>query len=278
MRKVGKRRYRAEGFAQRYSPDRRYFSYGHFRDGAPEGEWLSVTVGPDTEVSRTEYEAPRSVAEVEALLARRCADTADCKSVRLTYTPFVAGQPEGVSRSRLYHAPVFDTTVYRGGKRHGRSATYDADGALISVSTYDAGQLLTSYSTARPAALTLTHDTLPERMPTFRSTDCPSGPTDSVGYAAQKRCAEYAMLNYIYRTVGYPKPARRAGIEGKTVIAFVIEEDGTVTEAKTIAFVSESIDREALRVVNAMPPWSPGMLGDEPVRVSFILPVQFKLE
>ena len=276
VQKVGKRRYRAEGFAQRYSPDRRYFTYGHYRDGQPDGEWLSVSVGPDAEVPRVDYESPRSVAEVEALLARLCSDTADCKSVRVTYTPFVDGVREGLERSRRYHASVFDSTYYRAGERDGRSVTYGEDGELATVSVYEAGEFLSSRNYAAAAALT--HDSLPEEMPLFRSPDCPIVPTDSIGRAAQKRCAEYAMLDYIYRAVRYPMSARRKGIQGKTVIAFVVEEDGSITEAQTLAFVSESLDREALRVVNAMPPWRPGRLNGEPVRVSFILPIQFKLE
>lgn len=85
------------------------------------------------------------------------------------------------------------------------------------------------------------------------------------------------LAKYLRTNIKYPADARRKGIEGKVFIAFVIETDGSISNARVLQGVYESLDQEALRVVNAMPNWVPGLYRGQTVRVEYILPVNFKL-
>lgn len=77
----------------------------------------------------------------------------------------------------------------------------------------------------------------------------------------------------------YPKDARKAGVEGKVFVSFMIEKDGRVSPENVIVLVGlhPSIDAEAVRVVKLIPPWKPGRQDGVPVRVKMILPLTFKL-
>ena len=86
-----------------------------------------------------------------------------------------------------------------------------------------------------------------------------------------------AMMNFIGENVKYPEDAMEKNISGKVFVSFVVEKDGSVSEAKVVKGVCESIDNEALRVVNAMPKWTPGKKDGKNVRVSYTLPFTFKL-
>lgn len=67
------------------------------------------------------------------------------------------------------------------------------------------------------------------------------------------------------------------GIQGKVYIQFVIEKDGSITDVKVVRGVDASLDKEAVRVVKAMPKWKPGKQRGKPVRVSYTLPINFQL-
>lgn len=86
-----------------------------------------------------------------------------------------------------------------------------------------------------------------------------------------------AMMSFIGENVKYPEDAMEKNISGKVFVSFVVEKDGSVSEAKVVKGVCESIDKEALRVVNAMPKWTPGKKDGKNVRVSYTLPFTFKL-
>jgi len=86
-----------------------------------------------------------------------------------------------------------------------------------------------------------------------------------------------AMMSFIRENVKYPEDAMEKNISGKVFVSFVVEKDGSVSEAKVVKGVCESIDNEALRVVNAMPKWTPGKMDGKNVRVSYTLPFTFKL-
>ena len=87
---------------------------------------------------------------------------------------------------------------------------------------------------------------------------------------------EEAMLQFITDNLTYPEDAKEAGISGRVVLEFIIEEDGSISEIKIIQGVHTSLDEEAIRIVKMMPKWEPGKKGSEPVRVSYKLPIDFK--
>lgn len=85
------------------------------------------------------------------------------------------------------------------------------------------------------------------------------------------------LSKWLTRNLKYPARAAEVGVQGKVYIEFIIERDGSITDAKVIRSVHPDLDREALRVVNAMPKWKPGMQRDKAVRVKFTIPIAFRL-
>ena len=87
-----------------------------------------------------------------------------------------------------------------------------------------------------------------------------------------------ALYKYLAGNVKYPEKAKADGTEGRVLVSFVVEKDGSVTDAKVMRSVSDEVDAEALRVVQGMPKWTPGMQQGTPVRVHYNLPITFKLQ
>ncbi|MBR4391407.1 MAG: TonB family protein [Bacteroidales bacterium] len=86
------------------------------------------------------------------------------------------------------------------------------------------------------------------------------------------------MMNYLSGNIKYPEEAKDKGISGRVFLSFVIEKDGSVNEVKVMRSVDPLLDNEAVRVVKAMPKWKPGMQKGKAVRVSYVLPISFKLD
>lgn len=86
-----------------------------------------------------------------------------------------------------------------------------------------------------------------------------------------------AMMKYLRENIKYPAEAAKAGIEGKVIVQFVVGKDGTVRDVKPIGSVSPALDAEAVRVVAAMPKWTPGYQRGEAVNVRYVLPVYFRM-
>lgn len=85
------------------------------------------------------------------------------------------------------------------------------------------------------------------------------------------------VQKWIAKNVNYPILAAENGIEGKVYIQFVVEKDGRVSNIKVVRGVDPSLDKEAVRVISAMPKWKPGKQRGIPVRVSYTLPIAFQL-
>lgn len=87
-----------------------------------------------------------------------------------------------------------------------------------------------------------------------------------------------AMMSYLANNVHYPTVAAENGVQGRVVVEFIVEKDGSLSDVKVKRGVDPSLDREALRVVKSMPRWNPGKKDGQPVRVSFSVPVTFRLQ
>ena len=87
-----------------------------------------------------------------------------------------------------------------------------------------------------------------------------------------------AMYKFISDNVHYPKDAKKAGIQGKVLLQFTVDSKGNVVNVIVKKGLSESIDAEAVRVVNAMPKWKPGTQAGKAVNVFYNLPIEFKLK
>ena len=89
---------------------------------------------------------------------------------------------------------------------------------------------------------------------------------------------EAELIHYISKNIHYPQEAKEKGIQGRVFIGFVIEKDGSVSNVRNLRGVDSELDAEAMRVVESMPKWKPGMHNGEFVRVSYQIPIHFKLE
>ena len=87
-----------------------------------------------------------------------------------------------------------------------------------------------------------------------------------------------ALLKYLTDSVKYPELAKKHGVQGRVVIGFIVEKDGSLTDVKVLRHVDIALDAEALRVVKGMPKWIPGCQDEQLVRVRYNVPVSFRLK
>lgn len=83
---------------------------------------------------------------------------------------------------------------------------------------------------------------------------------------------------WLAQNMRYPKEAVKNNIEGKVIVSFVIEKDGSVSNIKALKSPHSSLTEEVVRLVKAMPNWNPGTMSGKPVRVKYTLPLSFKLQ
>lgn len=86
-----------------------------------------------------------------------------------------------------------------------------------------------------------------------------------------------ALMQFLMENVRYPESASKEGKQGRVLVQFIVESDGSISNAKVVKKVSDDLDSEAIRVVGAMPKWKPGMQKGKHVRVKFTLPITFRL-
>lgn len=86
------------------------------------------------------------------------------------------------------------------------------------------------------------------------------------------------LLKYLAKSIKYPVIAQENGIQGRVICAFVVNRDGGIVDAEVLRGVDPSLDKEALRVIMAMPKWKPGKQRGKPVRVKYTVPVTFRLQ
>lgn len=89
---------------------------------------------------------------------------------------------------------------------------------------------------------------------------------------------EAALRKFLADNIRYPTLAQENGIQGKVVIEFIIGKDGGVYDIQVSRSVEESLDKEALRVVNLMPKWIPGKKNGKTVKVKYFLPIMFRFQ
>jgi protein TonB len=87
-----------------------------------------------------------------------------------------------------------------------------------------------------------------------------------------------ALMSWLSQNIKYPVIAAENGVQGRVIVQFVVEKDGSITDVKVAKSVDPSLDKEAARVVSAMPKWTPGKQNGSAVRVKYTVPVTFKLQ
>ena len=89
---------------------------------------------------------------------------------------------------------------------------------------------------------------------------------------------EAELYHYISKNIRYSQEAKEKGIQGRVFIGFIVEKDGRISNVRNLRGVDSELDAEAIRVVKSMPKWKPGKHNGEFVRVSYQIPILFKLE
>jgi protein TonB len=85
-------------------------------------------------------------------------------------------------------------------------------------------------------------------------------------------------MKYLSKNVKYPEDCKKEGIHGRVIVQFVVDQDGSIKNAMVVRGIHPSLDKEALRVVEAMPKWKPGKQDGQTVKVKYTIPVSFKLQ
>ena len=118
----------------------------------------------------------------------------------------------------------------------------------------------------------------PVEMPNAMAVDTKEKAFDVVEQMPQFPNGAAALMKFLSENVRYPEEAHKAGVQGRVIANFVVEKDGSITNAKVFKSVSPELDAEALRVICSMPNWTPGMQNGKPVRVKYTIPINFKLQ
>ena len=123
------------------------------------------------------------------------------------------------------------------------------------------------------------HNGLPVRVSTMLPVTFTLKGTESIySYVDYPPAVGFDLPTYLMKNLCYPSAALEKNIQGRVIVKFVINEDGSVTDCVVVRGIGGGCDEEALRVARGMPHWKPGHQNGKPVKVYFTLPIQFKLE
>ena len=87
-----------------------------------------------------------------------------------------------------------------------------------------------------------------------------------------------ALMKYVSENIHYPADAQKKGIQGRVICNFIVRKDGSIADVKVVRGVDPLLDKEAIRMINSMPKWQPGMQRGKVVDVRFTLPIVFRLQ
>lgn len=85
------------------------------------------------------------------------------------------------------------------------------------------------------------------------------------------------FTKWVFSNIVYPEIAKENGVQGRVILQFTVDKDGSVKNVKVLRGVDSSLDKEAVRVVSSSPKWEPGRQRDKPAKVTFVFPVIFQL-
>ncbi|MEL6538060.1 MAG: TonB family protein [Bacteroidota bacterium] len=170
---------------------------------------------------------------------------------------YLDGLKTGLWTNYYKDGSVRDQGTYQEDEMHGDWMHYYKDGEISGKLVYDAGDL-TSHHYINPDGSTNPDPEAAHHQPEF-----PGGET--------------ALYRFLSTNIKYPEGPRRADIEGRVYIQFVVLEDGTITREQVVRGVDPELDAEALRVVKMMPQWEGGMDHNRPVKIKMIVPITYKL-
>ncbi len=127
------------------------------------------------------------------------------------------------------------------------------------------------------------YEKIPTTDPKYQVQDFSNKPLDEEPLIFVEQMPNYkggndALLKFLGGNIRYPELAKRAGIEGKVMVEFVIDKQGKVRNARVLRGIGAGCDEEAIRVINMMKDWEPGKQAGKPVNVKMVIPIHFKLQ
>lgn len=146
--------------------------------------------------------------------------------------------------------------------------------------------LITTKNAAREV-VTATWEATPSTAPSDDTevvvVDMETETNDSEAFDVVEKMPEYpggieAFMKFLTENIHYPEAASKAGIQGRVLVNFIVEKDGKISNIHVIQKVNDYLDAEAVRVVGAMPKWTPGMQEGKAVRVKYTVPITFRLD
>lgn len=201
--------------------------------------------------------ARKHLAETHEFIADEQACGGDAVHYQRVLVAHVLGLPAASLTHSFSRPGSLQTRIKMMNKTRSRKASLF--GFLLAVPLLAGALTLNSFTfTAKEKTAIVKGDDQAEKMPEFKG-------------------GQEALMKYVGENVRYPEDAKKAKTEGMVVVSFVVGKDGKVTKAKVAKSVSPSLDAEALRVVNAMPDWTPGEKSGKKVDAEMSLPIRFKL-
>jgi protein TonB len=162
---------------------------------------------------------------------------------------------------------------------------WDENGKVLSFGNpryqelYESSRPIESFNNGKPEELGLTRE---EQMkePSRKRSEEVNTVYDVVDVMPQFPGGEQAQMSFLARTIVYPQRARENGEQGTIYVKYIVEKDGSISEASPVDgnFSSLILAMEAVRVVRLFPTHSPGMLNGIPVRTKMVIPVKFVLQ
>lgn len=181
------------------------------------------------------------------------------------------GNKEGAWIDTYQNEQLSSVYYFENDKKEGSFIIYDSLGNIINEGIYKAD---TIYSQSNDKANSKEGPLKKaEIMPMIKSAACLQD-----NFEERKKCSDISMLIFIQKNLNYPADARQYGVEGMSLVQFIVNTDGSIDEVKVIRGLCQSIKDEVTRVVKSFPIWTPGYQDGQPVRVLYTLPVKFKLE
>ena len=171
-----------------------------------------------------------------------------------------------------------------------KSAETDKDGKYVldnpvvgslvtfTIVNYSKGIRITKDMVAKGDVVKVAFEANRSEKEESEGTPDPNKAYDVVDEMPQFPGGPYALFEFISKNIQYPKEAEDANLQGRVIVSFVVEKDGSVSNAKVVRPIDPLLDAEALRVVNSMPKWIPGKQNGEAIRIKYTVPVTFRLE
>ena len=174
-------------------------------------------------------------------------------------------------------SPIVGAVAQIAGTKKGSVSDFDGNltleanvGSRVEVSYigYDTKSLIVKKDNSQEYEIALEKESADKSQKVF----------DVVDEMPQFPGGNHAMFEYLAKNVKYPAEAEKAGIVGRVIATFVVEKDGSISNAKVVRSVHPALDAEALRLIKGMPKWTPGKENGEAVSVRFTVPISFHLQ